>query len=98
MALLLHPFPFSAPISTRRNPKFLVLEHVTPATRLMEKRRQMFEVHETLESQKMEFSNKEELFRVRTDNDTTLAVGHAGCPFTPTSTPTLALTSAPTCF
>jgi len=46
-------------------PKFLVLEHVTPATRLMEKRRQMFEVQETLEAQKSEFAHKEDIFKRR---------------------------------
>lgn len=48
----------------RREPKFLVLEHVTPATRLMEKRRQMFEVQETLEAKKSEFAHKEDIFKV----------------------------------
>jgi len=41
----------------------LVLEHVSPATRLLEKRRQMFEVQEALEHQKLGFSRKEEIFR-----------------------------------
>lgn len=36
----------------------LVLDHVSPATRLLEKRRQMFEVQEALEAQKAEFSRK----------------------------------------
>ena len=49
---------------TRREPKFLVLEHVTPATRLMEKRRQMFQVQETLDAQKSDFAHKEEIFKV----------------------------------
>ena len=39
-------------------PHTLVLEHVSPATRLLEKRRQMFEVQEALEQQKQEFNNK----------------------------------------
>ena len=34
----------------------LVMEHVTPATRLLEKRRQMFDVQESLEQQKVEFN------------------------------------------
>ena len=41
----------------------LVLEHVSPATRLLEKRRQMFEVQEALEHQKFGFSRKEEIFK-----------------------------------
>jgi hypothetical protein len=39
----------------RTLPHTLVLEHVSPATRLLEKRRQMFEVQEALEQQKREF-------------------------------------------
>ena len=34
----------------------LVMERVTPATRLLEKRRQMFDVQESLEQQKVEFN------------------------------------------
>ena len=36
----------------------LVLEHVSPATRLLEKRRQMFEVQEALEQQKQDYARK----------------------------------------
>jgi hypothetical protein len=36
----------------------MVLDHVSPATRLLEKRRQMFEVQEALEQQKLEFNRK----------------------------------------
>lgn len=36
----------------------MALENVTPATRLLEKRRQMFEVQEALEHQKAEFERK----------------------------------------
>lgn len=36
----------------------LVLENVTPATRLLEKRRQMFEVQEALEEQKQDYARK----------------------------------------
>lgn len=43
----------------------LVLEHVAPATRLLEKRRQMFEVQESLEAQKQEFHLREEGFKRR---------------------------------
>jgi hypothetical protein len=39
-------------------PQTLVLDHVSPATRLLEKRRQMFEVQEALEAQKQEFNRK----------------------------------------
>jgi len=43
------------------------LEDVSPATRLLEKRRQMFEVQEALETQKEEFARREELFKRRED-------------------------------
>mmetsp|Transcript_16631 Transcript_16631/g.28553 ORF Transcript_16631/g.28553 Transcript_16631/m.28553 type:complete len:325 (+) Transcript_16631:114-1088(+) len=46
-------------------PQTLVLDHVSPATRLLEKRRQMFEVQEALEAQKQEFNRKEEVFKRR---------------------------------
>ena len=46
-------------------PQSLALEHVSPATRLLEKRRQMFEVQEALNSQKEEFSRREDAFRRR---------------------------------
>lgn len=36
----------------------LILENVSPATRLLEKRRQMFEVQEALEAQKEEYARK----------------------------------------
>jgi hypothetical protein len=42
----------------RMLPHALVLDHVSPATRLLEKRRQMFEVQEALEAQKQEFNRK----------------------------------------
>eukprot|EP01025_Chloroclados_australasicus_P060720 TRINITY_DN7828_c0_g1_i1.p1 TRINITY_DN7828_c0_g1~~TRINITY_DN7828_c0_g1_i1.p1 ORF type:complete len:313 (-),score=45.32 TRINITY_DN7828_c0_g1_i1:322-1260(-) len=47
----------------RSMPHTLILEHVSPATRLLEKRRQMFEVQEALEQQKLEFDKKEEMFK-----------------------------------
>ena len=40
-------------VSTKRNrnlPQQLTLDHVSPATRLLEKRRQMFEVQEALDA------------------------------------------------
>ena len=49
----------------KATPHTLVLEHVAPATRLLEKRRQMFEVQESLEGQKREFQQKEEGFKRR---------------------------------
>lgn len=39
-------------------PQSLQLDHVSPATRLLEKRRQMFEVQEALEAQKQDFNRK----------------------------------------
>ncbi|GBF97344.1 flagellar associated protein [Raphidocelis subcapitata] len=53
----------SAP--ARALPGNLAMANVTPATRLLEKRRQMFEVQEALEAQKQDFARKEELFRKR---------------------------------
>lgn len=41
-------------------PHNFVLDHVSPATRLLEKRRQMFEIQEALEAQKEEFSRCDE--------------------------------------
>ena len=46
-------------------PELLSFDHISPATRLMEKRRQMFEVQEALNSQKEEFSRREDAFRRR---------------------------------
>ena len=46
-------------------PHTLVLEHVSPAPRLLEKRRRMFEVQEALETQKNEFNRKEEVLKRR---------------------------------
>jgi len=40
-------------------------QHVTPATRLLEKRRQVLEVQEALDAQKEEFERREELFKQR---------------------------------
>lgn len=47
-----------AAMQAKRNPKLpqqLQLDTVSPATRLLEKRRQMFEVQEALDAQKEEF-------------------------------------------
>jgi len=46
-------------------PQTLMFDHVSPATRLLEKRRQMFEVQEALNSQKEEFQRREDAFRRR---------------------------------
>lgn len=46
-------------------PQTLMMEHITPATRLLEKRRQMFEVQEALNAQNEEFSRREDAFRRR---------------------------------
>ncbi|BDA40597.1 Coiled-coil domain-containing protein 42 homolog [Coccomyxa sp. Obi] len=42
--------------------------HVSPATRLLEKRRETFEIQEALEKQKQQFARKEEEFRAREDS------------------------------
>merc|ERR1711907_401959 len=50
----------------RRNvPPQLTLDHVSPATRLLEKRRQKIEVQEALEAQKADFARREEQFQRR---------------------------------
>lgn len=48
-------------------PITLMYDQVSPATRLLEKRRQMFEVQEALNSQKDEFARREDAFRRRED-------------------------------
>ena len=53
-------------------PQTLMLDHVSPATRLLEKRRQMFEVQEALNAQKDEFNRRENAFRRREGNTSTL--------------------------
>lgn len=40
-------------------PRNFLLDHVSPATRLLEKRRQMFEIQEALEAQKEEYSRQD---------------------------------------
>mmetsp|Transcript_51293 Transcript_51293/g.133227 ORF Transcript_51293/g.133227 Transcript_51293/m.133227 type:complete len:365 (+) Transcript_51293:79-1173(+) len=55
-------------MTTKRNrnlPQQLTLDHVSPATRLLEKRRQMFEVQEALDAQKEEFERREATFKRR---------------------------------
>lgn len=49
----------------RNLPQQLTLDHVSPATRLLEKRRQMFEVQEALDAQKEEFQRREATFKRR---------------------------------
>ena len=48
-------------------PQSLLFDQVSPATRLLEKRRQMFEVDDALISQKEEFIRREEAFHRRED-------------------------------
>lgn len=45
----------------------LAMDQVTPATKLLEKRRQMFEVQERLEQERHEFQKKEASFKKRED-------------------------------
>lgn len=52
-------------IIRRTAPKNMLLENVSPATRLLEKRRQMFEVQEALELQKQDFARKVRLCPAR---------------------------------
>ena len=51
--------------SNRNLPQQLTLDHVSPATRLLEKRRHMFEVQEALDAQKEEFQRREATFKRR---------------------------------
>mmetsp|Transcript_12310 Transcript_12310/g.29883 ORF Transcript_12310/g.29883 Transcript_12310/m.29883 type:complete len:336 (-) Transcript_12310:551-1558(-) len=44
-------------------PQQLLFENVSPATRLLEKRRQMYEVQDALEAQKTRFAQEEEAFQ-----------------------------------
>eukprot|EP00747_Dinoflagellata_sp_TGD_P162705 gnl/TRDRNA2_/TRDRNA2_180603_c0_seq1.p1 gnl/TRDRNA2_/TRDRNA2_180603_c0~~gnl/TRDRNA2_/TRDRNA2_180603_c0_seq1.p1 ORF type:complete len:438 (-),score=117.15 gnl/TRDRNA2_/TRDRNA2_180603_c0_seq1:92-1273(-) len=46
-----------------KHPQQLIFENVSPATRLLEKRRQMYEVQDALENQKARFAKEEEQFR-----------------------------------
>ena len=46
-------------------PQHLQLDSVSPATRLLEKRRAMYEVQKAFEDQKEEFQKKEERFKMR---------------------------------
>jgi len=49
-------------------PQQLIFENVSPATRLLEKRRQMYEVNEALEAQKARFAKDEEQFKKREES------------------------------
>ena len=53
------------PAAARETSHTLVLENVNPTTRLLEKRRQMFEVQDRLDEQKAEFRAEEERFKDR---------------------------------
>lgn len=48
-----------------KHPQQLFFDNVSPATRLLEKRRQMYEVQDALENQKARFAKDEEQFRKR---------------------------------
>lgn len=48
-------------------PQTLTLAHVSPATRMLEKRRQIFEVQEALDAQKEEFARRDDAFHRRED-------------------------------
>jgi DNA repair exonuclease SbcCD ATPase subunit len=49
-------------------PNQLIFENVSPATRLLEKRRQMYEVQDALEAQKARFAKDEEQFKKREES------------------------------
>jgi DNA repair exonuclease SbcCD ATPase subunit len=49
--------------NTAKHPQQLFFDNVSPATRLLEKRRQMYEVQDALENQKVRFNKDEEQFR-----------------------------------
>merc|ERR1712060_394129 len=46
-----------------KHPQQLFFDNVSPATRLLEKRRQMYEVADALDNQKARFAKEEEQFR-----------------------------------
>lgn len=48
-------------------PQQLIFENVSPATRLLEKRRQMYEVQDALEAQKAKGIKEEEAFKKKED-------------------------------
>lgn len=54
--------------ASKNMPVALTLEHVSPVTRLLEKRKQMLEVQKSLDAQKDEYTRKEELFKRREEN------------------------------
>merc|ERR1711971_1504100 len=47
------------------DPVQLTLDHVSPATLLLEKRREMLEIQQALDSQKEEYGRKQAMFRRR---------------------------------
>jgi len=51
-----------------KHPQQLFFDNVSPATRLLEKRRQMYEVQDALENQKARFAKEEEQFRKKEEN------------------------------
>lgn len=53
--------------SSSNLPQMLMINYVSPATRLLEKRRQMFEIQEALDARKEEFLRRDDAFRRRED-------------------------------
>jgi DNA repair exonuclease SbcCD ATPase subunit len=51
--------------SNQKNPTHIHFDTVSPATKLLEKRRMMYEVHEAFEAQKEEFKKQESNFKVQ---------------------------------
>lgn len=49
-------------IKANKLPSHIQFDTVSPATKLLEKRRKMYEVNEAFESQKEEFKKKEKVF------------------------------------
>merc|ERR1719387_2777026 len=49
--------------ASSKHPQQLFFDNVSPATRLLEKRRQMYEVQDALENHKARFAKEEEQFR-----------------------------------
>mmetsp|Transcript_118169 Transcript_118169/g.335190 ORF Transcript_118169/g.335190 Transcript_118169/m.335190 type:complete len:383 (-) Transcript_118169:164-1312(-) len=54
--------------SMTRHPQQLFFDNVSPQTRLLEKRRQMYEVQDALENQKAKFAKEEETFKKREEH------------------------------
>ncbi|CAK0846528.1 unnamed protein product [Prorocentrum cordatum] len=71
LAVVVTPSPFrsarkatmEAEMPSSRHPQQLFFDNVSPATRLLEKRRQMYEVQDALETHKARFAKEEEQFK-----------------------------------